>query len=208
MRLTRSRFVVVDVGSNRVPLLAGSPVCFIIFVVNILSHVCALTFGMCRNPATMGLCSKCYRETQTSVESKDRSGSGAAPPTAGRPEPAAMPAAVEVKDVLAEKVNEEPQIAVGGTGTDIKMETTPVDVEVNKLAVVEPEKPVQKNKSRCFSCNKKVGLLGFECRCGYVYCSGHRHAADHACTFDYASFDRDRLAKANPVVAAAKVDKF
>lgn len=28
----------------------------------------------------------------------------------------------------------------------------------------QPEKPVQANRSRCFSCNKKVGLLGFECR--------------------------------------------
>ena len=27
-----------------------------------------------------------------------------------------------------------------------------------------PERPVQANKSRCFCCNKKVGLLGFECR--------------------------------------------
>jgi hypothetical protein len=53
-----------------------------------------------------------------------------------------------------------------------------------------------------------VGLLGFECRCGYVYCSGHRHAADHSCSFDYASFDRERLAKANPVVAASKIDKL
>lgn len=28
----------------------------------------------------------------------------------------------------------------------------------------EPEKPKQANRSRCFSCRKKVGLLGFECR--------------------------------------------
>lgn len=33
--------------------------------------------------------------------------------------------------------------------------------------------------------------------CGYVFCSGHRHAQDHSCTFDYAAFDKANLAKAN-----------
>ncbi len=26
--------------------------------------------------------------------------------------------------------------------------------------------------------------------CGYVFCSGHRHAQDHNCSFDYAAFDK------------------
>jgi hypothetical protein len=46
------------------------------------------------------------------------------------------------------------------------------------------------------------------CRCGYVYCTSHRHAEDHACAFDYATMDREKLAKANPLVAAAKVQKL
>lgn len=46
------------------------------------------------------------------------------------------------------------------------------------------------------------------CSCGYVYCSTHRHATEHACTFDYKAMDRERLAKANPTVAAARVQKF
>lgn len=33
---------------------------------------------------------------------------------------------------------------------------------------------VQKDRKRCFDCNKKIGLLGNECRCGYVFCSFHR----------------------------------
>lgn len=83
--------------------------------------------------------------------------------------------------------------------------------QVEALAEVAPQvpdKPTQANRSRCFNCSKKVGLLGFECRCGYVFCSSHRHAGDHSCTFDYAAFDRDRLAKANPMVAASKLDKL
>eukprot|EP00971_Amphidinium_carterae_P055285 1089670-Amphidinium_carterae.1 len=29
------------------------------------------------------------------------------------------------------------------------------------------------------------GLTGFECRCGYFFCATHRHAEDHACSFDH-----------------------
>ena len=43
-------------------------------------------------------------------------------------------------------------------------------------------KPVQKKKRRCFSCNKKVGIFGFECNCGYVFCNGHRLPFEHSCT--------------------------
>lgn len=77
-----------------------------------------------------------------------------------------------------------------------------------QIVADEEEKPVQKNRNRCFCCNKKVGLLGFDCRCGYVFCSGHRHAADHNCTFDFAALDRKKLSKDNPLVAASKIEKL
>ena len=48
----------------------------------------------------------------------------------------------------------------------------------------------------------------FPRRCGYVFCSGHRHAQDHACAFDFVSMDKANLAKANTKVVAAKVDKL
>ena len=48
---------------------------------------------------------------------------------------------------------------------------------------------VWEDKSKCWFCGKKswpwcwqlhmhvrVGLLGFECRCGYTFCGKHRHA--------------------------------
>ncbi len=43
----------------------------------------------------------------------------------------------------------------------------------------------QPDTSKCWSCKKKVGLLGFKCKCSYVYCSRHRHSDQHNCTFDY-----------------------
>ena len=97
---------------------------------------------------------------------------------------------------------------VSSDGVPKSSEVSPPTVGGGTEPADQTAKPEQKNKNRCFSCNKKVGLLGFECRCGYVYCSGHRHAADHDCSFDYAAFDRERLAKANPTVAASKIDKL
>lgn len=56
----------------------------------------------------------------------------------------------------------------------------------------------QTNKKRCWECRKKVGLTALECRCGYVYCTLHRYAEQHQCTFDYKTAERAELAKRNP----------
>jgi predicted nucleic acid binding AN1-type Zn finger protein len=58
-------------------------------------------------------------------------------------------------------------------------------------------------------CNVKVGLLGFACKCEIGnLCSQHRFADGHACTFDFKSEERARIAKANPVVVAEKIRKL
>ena len=68
--------------------------------------------------------------------------------------------------------------------------------------------PVQSNHGRCWTCNKKVGLLGFKCRCEYTFCASHRQPELHTCTFDFKAMGREELAKNNPTVVAAKVDKI
>ncbi|KAJ6943334.1 zinc finger A20 and AN1 domain-containing stress-associated protein 1-like [Populus alba x Populus x berolinensis] len=67
-----------------------------------------------------------------------------------------------------------------------------------------PSKPA----NRCFSCNKKVGLTGFKCKCGGTYCGTHRYAENHECLFDFKGAGRDAIAKANPVIKANKVERF
>ena len=62
---------------------------------------------------------------------------------------------------------------------------------------------------RCAECRKKVGLAtAFTCRCGLFFCSSHRLAEDHACTFDYRTVGRAALAAANPQVVASKLQKL
>ncbi|GBG62883.1 hypothetical protein CBR_g34255 [Chara braunii] len=71
-----------------------------------------------------------------------------------------------------------------------------------------PERKVRKQRNRCFSCNKRVGLTGFPCRCGYVYCAVHRYSDKHNCAYDYKAAGRDAIAKANPTVVATKIEKI
>lgn len=61
---------------------------------------------------------------------------------------------------------------------------------------------------RCSSCNKRVGLTGFNCRCGNLFCAVHRYSDKHDCPYDYRTAARDAIAKANPVVKAEKLDKI
>jgi len=79
---------------------------------------------------------------------------------------------------------------------------------IEKVEEKKEEKtlPKQERKDACWKCEKKVGYLGFTCRCTYVFCNQHRHFSDHNCTFDYKTLERERLLKENPMVAAKKVD--
>ncbi|KAG6605903.1 Zinc finger A20 and AN1 domain-containing stress-associated protein 8, partial [Cucurbita argyrosperma subsp. sororia] len=71
----------------------------------------------------------------------------------------------------------------------------------------EEEKPKEGPK-RCNSCKKRVGLTGFNCRCGNVFCVVHRYSDKHDCPFDYHMAAQNAISKANPVVKAQKLDKI
>jgi len=70
------------------------------------------------------------------------------------------------------------------------------------------EKDGKKKKNRCLSCKKKVGLTGFTCRCGGLFCSIHRYSDKHECGFDYKALGAEEISKSNPVVVAQKVAKI
>lgn len=48
---------------------------------------------------------------------------------------------------------------------------------------------------RCTQCNKKAGLTAIECKCGNKYCSKHRYAEEHLCTYDYKENYRKEMEK-------------
>ena len=51
--------------------------------------------------------------------------------------------------------------------------------------------------TRCANCNKKTGIVPFECKCGNLYCAKHRYAEEHSCTYDYKTNERAKLVNTN-----------
>ncbi|KAI7805984.1 AN1-type zinc finger protein 4 [Triplophysa rosa] len=67
----------------------------------------------------------------------------------------------------------------------------------------------KKSSKHCFLCGKKTGLAtSYECRCGNIFCSVHRYAETHDCTYDYKSAGRRFLQESNPIVSAPKLPKI
>ncbi|XP_040013837.1 AN1-type zinc finger protein 5-like [Xiphias gladius] len=71
--------------------------------------------------------------------------------------------------------------------------------------IPEPLKP---KKNRCFMCRKKIGLTGFDCRCGNVFCGLHRYSDKHNCPYDYKAEAAAKIRKENPVVVADKIQRI
>jgi len=66
---------------------------------------------------------------------------------------------------------------------------------------------VKRVVSRCSGCRRKVGLAGFRCRCGELFCADHRYSDRHDCGYDYKKVGREAIARENPVIRAAKIVK-
>ncbi|XP_035776425.1 AN1-type zinc finger protein 6-like isoform X1 [Anopheles albimanus] len=70
------------------------------------------------------------------------------------------------------------------------------------------DKDGKKKKNRCVTCRKKVGLTGFECRCGGLFCAIHRYSDKHECSFDYRELGAAEIRRNNPVVVGEKIQKI
>eukprot|EP00166_Cyanidium_caldarium_P005219 ctg_611.g335 len=177
---------------------------------------CATGCGFYGRPETLNMCSKCFRDYDRASKAPNEgvggSGNGgattsqevgstdAAAPTAKEPMPK-MEAAVAANSAAAPEPTATSS-AAGPPAEETAASSTPTD------AATKPVRPVQADHALCWKCEKRVGLLGFKCRCGYTFCAAHRHAEQHACDFDYRAKAQKELAEANPLVVASKVEKI
>lgn len=69
-------------------------------------------------------------------------------------------------------------------------------------------KPVQQHTNRCWKCNMKVGIVGIECRCRYIFCGKHRYADKHDCPYDHKKQQRRKLEKELELVVGTKFEKI
>ncbi|PNH07324.1 Zinc finger A20 and AN1 domain-containing stress-associated protein 9 [Tetrabaena socialis] len=143
--------------------------------------LCEKGCGFFANIGCGGFCSKCHREMQRVAQAA----------TAGPSRPSAEPAAFPKR---AQEAQSPPVPSV-------------------QSPAPEPEAPSGSGsgdapKTRCLECKKKVGLTGFKCKCGGLFCGQHRYAESHTCAFDYKGAGKEKLASSNPVVQASKIAKI
>ncbi|KAF9662471.1 hypothetical protein SADUNF_Sadunf18G0056600 [Salix dunnii] len=77
------------------------------------------------------------------------------------------------------------------------------EVKAEPTVVTPQQKP-----NRCLTCRRRVGLTGFKCRCGMVFCGTPRYPEQHGCEYDFKSSGKEQIAKANPVVKGEKLQKI
>ncbi|PHT30613.1 hypothetical protein CQW23_29793 [Capsicum baccatum] len=66
----------------------------------------------------------------------------------------------------------------------------------------------KKGLKKCKDCPKRVGLTGFSCKCGDLICAVHHYSDKHNCPFDYMNAGQKAIAKANPIIVAAKLNRI
>eukprot|EP00747_Dinoflagellata_sp_TGD_P165631 gnl/TRDRNA2_/TRDRNA2_187167_c0_seq1.p1 gnl/TRDRNA2_/TRDRNA2_187167_c0~~gnl/TRDRNA2_/TRDRNA2_187167_c0_seq1.p1 ORF type:complete len:260 (+),score=84.87 gnl/TRDRNA2_/TRDRNA2_187167_c0_seq1:57-782(+) len=110
-------------------------------------------------------------------------------------------AAKQKKEQKEPEKKEESKETKEAAGAEKAGEGAAGDAAAAADKAAEPSKEEQKDKTRCFFCQKKCGLTGFECKCGYVFCSKHRYAEEHNCDFDHKKAGREILEKQNPNIS-------
>ncbi|KAJ8751273.1 hypothetical protein K2173_016454 [Erythroxylum novogranatense] len=156
--------------------------------------LCVNNCGFFGSAATMNMCSKCHKDMLMKQEQAKLAVSSIESIVDGSS--SSNGSGIIVSESVNVQINAvEPKI--------MSAETSCVLVSGESADIKPKEGP-----SRCSTCKKRVGLTGFKCRCGNLFCASHRYSDKHDCQFDYRTAAREAIAKANPIVKAEKLEKI
>ncbi|KAI3472168.1 hypothetical protein Pfo_029656 [Paulownia fortunei] len=156
--------------------------------------LCVNNCGFFGSTATMNMCSKCHKDMILKQQQ-------------------AKLAASSFENIVSGSSSSNEKGPVFADAVDVKaksveLKAAPPQPSSDLMSGQNSEMKVKEGPNRCTTCCKCVGLTGFSCRCGNLFCSIHRYSDKHDCPFDYRTAARDAIAKANPLVKAEKLDKI
>jgi len=167
---------------------------------NQAAKMCKNGCGFFANAACLGYCSKCYRENADCGQQQ-------APPHPVRDSPRTQVVSEGGADDTA-GLSAAPSLNLGSDSPAIILRQRVREPGLPKIPRTSTAPAVRPSRNRCLVCRKRVGLTGFSCKCGKLFCGEHRYAEAHSCEFDHKACERQKIAKDNPVVMAPKLDRL
>lgn len=169
-----------------------------------------------------GFCSVCYKEYLKKEAANANTNTEESAKNEEVPvEVASAMSQLTLKEEEQEQEKEQQKSADGAGSVVLPIleestsETTAAASVSSSISSDQPDAPeekepkdTKKKKNRCMSCKKKLGLTGFSCRCGGLYCAIHRYSDKHECNFDYKAMGEKEISENNPLIVAQKVAKI
>ncbi|OMO80827.1 Zinc finger, AN1-type [Corchorus olitorius] len=167
--------------------------------------LCVNNCGVTGNPATNNMCQESCDATTATTSSSPSSTTTTSPSSSSAAAIAGGASILKFSDdqssrsTASHSQESRSDSATATTTTNSRNNTS--NRSGNDLVAAADKKVV----NRCSGCRKRVGLTGFRCRCGELFCAEHRYSNRHDCSYDYKAAGREAIARENPVVKAAKI---